>query len=116
MYKLRRKSVYHRKYHINNLLSSKHRIQIWSKERDKIKVMFKKIEGFLLNDKRKRSIKFNFIFRKLLELLQSPYYKYFDRPKSLKTLKQYDTIWRDICEKCGLTYIESNKSGLPFIF
>ena len=116
MYKFRRKSVYHRKYHINNDIENvlndscrKYKIQISSKDRAKINSMFKKIEGVLLNDKRKRSIKFNFIFRKLFESFQSPYHKYFKLPKSNKTLIQYNTIWKNICEKCGLIYIKSEK-------
>ena len=106
MYKFRRKSVYQRKYHINNVLNNiccKHRIQISTKERKGINMMFKKIEGVLLNG-RKRSIKMHFIIRKILEISPSDSCKFFKLPKSPKTLRQYNRIWKHICEKYGLIY------------
>ena len=110
MYKFRKKSVYHQKYHIMNVLDdicARFKIHISHKDRAEIIKMFKKIKGVMLADKRKRSIKFNFIIRKLLELSQSPHYKYFNIPRSLKTLNQYNKIWKDICENVDLKYIES---------
>ena len=77
LYKFKRKSVYQRKYHIKNVLDDicfKHRIQISYNDIAKINMMVKKIEGVLLTDKRRRSIKFSFIFHKLFKIIQSPCY------------------------------------------
>ena len=110
MYKFRKKSVYHQKYHIINVLDDcceRFKIHITHEDRDEIIKMFKKIEGLKLANQRKRSIKFSFIIRKLFELSQSPHLKHFSFPKSVKTLNLYNKIWKDICEKADLKYIES---------
>lgn len=67
---------------------------------------FNKIESILLNKKRKRSIKFNFIIRKLFELHKNTCYKHFNLPKSYITLKRYNTIWKEICRYLSIKYIE----------
>ena len=61
MYKIRRKSVYHRKYHIENVLNSicyMNRVQLTHNERNWIYKVFAEIDSILhkINDGRKRMI------------------------------------------------------------
>lgn len=63
MYKIRPKSVYHRKYHLYNkidFLSSKNGVQISFKDRDKIIRVFEEIDKMLpkINGNRKKDGKY----------------------------------------------------------
>ena len=63
MYKIRRKSVYHRKYYLLNkidFLSSKNGVQIAFKDRDKIIRVFEEIDKMLpkINGNRKKDGKY----------------------------------------------------------
>ena len=69
-HKMRRKSVYNRKYHINNVftnISSKYRITFSVEQKNKILRIFAEIDKILpqINETRKRIISVNFILRKI---------------------------------------------------
>ena len=79
-HKMKRKSVYHRKYHINNVLidfSFKHNITFSVKQKNKIDRVFVEIGKILhrVNDERKRMISINFILRKVLKMMGLPFNK-----------------------------------------
>ena len=80
MNKIRRKSVYHRKYHIDNDIISlccKSGLQISYEDRDKILNIFKEVGSVihLVNKDRKRMINMNFIIRQIFLMLGLPYDK-----------------------------------------
>ena len=71
LHRIRRKSVYHRKYHIENVLNSmcfENGVKLSYKQRDKICKIFNEIGTAipLLNLKRKRMIGTKFIIKQLL--------------------------------------------------
>ena len=76
-YKIKRKSIYQRKYHIHNLLHKiceKHFIDLHNK--NKIMRIFKEIQEKLqdqLNKNRKRMISIQFILKKLFTILGLPH-------------------------------------------
>ena len=77
-YRMRRKSVYHRKYHINNTIldiKQKYNIEISCHQKCKIDRVFVEI-GRIINEvniKRKRMISINFIIRKVLSMMNLPF-------------------------------------------
>ena len=76
--KLKRKSVYHREYHINNaLLNIKeiYNIEISFSSKNKIDTVFVEISKILneVNGTRKRMISINFIIRKVLSMMDLPF-------------------------------------------
>ena len=78
--RIRRKSVYHRKYHINNVLtdlSSKYRITFSVEQKNKIMRIFSVIGKIFpqINGERKRMISINFILRKVLKMMGLPFNK-----------------------------------------
>ena len=77
-HKIKRKSVYHREYHINNALiniQQKYNIEISFSSKNKIERVFREIGNILneVNGKRKRMISINFILRKVLSMMEIPY-------------------------------------------
>ena len=99
-HKMKRKSVYHRKYHINNILtdlSVKYRFILSVEQKNKILRIFLEIDKILpqINGKRKRIISVNFILRKIFKLLSI---KFNNLPitKSKKTLASYEKYWKQI--------------------
>ena len=77
-YKIRKKSVYIRKYHIDNLLNSitsENFIQLTFNQKDKIYKVFVEIDSVLhkVNDGRKRMISIKFIIKQLFKMLNLPY-------------------------------------------
>ena len=99
MYKIRRKSVYHRKYHIENVLNSicyRNRMQLTHDQRNRIYEIFAKIDSVLheINDGRKRIISIKFILKQLLKMLGLPY-KYINVTKSKKTVRYYEQYWEN---------------------
>ena len=104
MYKIRRKSVYHRKYHIENVIN-KANIKISRDDRDKIYKVFDEIEKMvpLIDSNRKRMISINFIIRKLFSVYM-PHIPYVSIriTKSDKTLKYYEDYWKSIVEMIGV--------------
>ena len=100
MYRIRRKSVYHRKYHIENVLNSilcENYIQLTYNQREKIYEIFAKIDSVLheINDGRKRIISIKFILKQLLKMLGLPY-KDVDVTKSKKTVRYYKQYWAKV--------------------
>ena len=104
-HKLRRKSYYHREYHINNTIldiKQKYNIEISYHQKYKIDRVFIEI-GRIINEvniKRKRMISINFILRKVLSMLKIPFE---DIPisKSKKTLAFYNKYWANIMSLIG---------------
>ena len=73
-HKMKRKSVYHRKYHISNILtdfSAQNKIVISVEQKNKILRIFAEINKIIpnINEIRKRIISLNFILRKIFKLL-----------------------------------------------
>ena len=100
MYKIRRKSVYHRKYHIENVInsiSSKNNIQLTHYQRDKIYKVFVEIDSVLseVNDRRKRMISIKYVIKKLFKMLRLPY-KDINVTKSKRTLTYYKQYWKKV--------------------
>ena len=104
-YKIRRKSVYHRKYHIQNViidLRQKFDIEMSYIEQQKIERIFNEISK--VNDsvyeKRKRMISVNYILRELFLLMNKPF-DMIPITKSKKTLKIYHEFWNKILSLKG---------------
>ena len=100
MYKIRRKSVYHRKYHIENVInsiSSKNYIQLTHYQRDKIYKIFVEIDSVLseVNDGRKRMISIKYVIKQLFKMLRLPY-KDINVTKSKRTLTYYKQYWKKV--------------------
>ena len=79
-HRMKRKSVYHRKYHINNILidiSTKHNITFSVEQKNKIMRIFSEIGKILpqINGKRKRMISLNFILRQVSRMMGLPFNK-----------------------------------------
>ena len=99
-YRMKRKSVYYRKYHINNVLtdlSLKYRITFSVVQKNKIIELFSVIGKILsqINGERKRMISVNFILAKILKMMKLPY-SYVKVTKSKKTLAFYNKYWANI--------------------
>ena len=104
-HKMKRKSVYHRKYHISNILtdlSVQNKIVISVEQKNKILRIFAEINKIIpnINEIRKRIISLNFILRKIFKLLSI---KFDNLPitKSKKTLASYEKYWNHINRLIG---------------
>ena len=100
MYKIRRKSVYNRNYHIDNVLdniSCENNTQLTHKQRDRIHKVFIEIDGVLhmVNDGRKRMISVKYVIKQLFKMLGLPY-KDINVTKSKRTLKYYKQYWKKV--------------------
>ena len=100
-----RKSVYHREYHINNILldiEEKYNIKISNCQKHKIDAIFVEIGKILneVNGTRKRMISINFIMRMILKMMGIPY-KNIPISKSKKTLAFYDQYFTSIMSLIG---------------
>ena len=100
MYKIRRKSVYHRKYHIENVLNSicyRNRVQLTHNQRNRIYKVFAEIDSILhkINDGRKRMIGIKYIMKQLFKMLGLPY-KDIQVTKSEETLTYYKQYWAKV--------------------
>ena len=99
-YRMKRKSVYHRKYHINNVLtdlSSKYRITFSVEQKNKIMRIFSVIGKILpqINGERKRMISVNFILAKILKMMKLPH-SYVKVTKSKRAKATYQYYWDQI--------------------
>ena len=99
-HRIRRKSVYHRKYHINDILmriSMNHKIEISVENRTKIMRIFSEIGKILpqMNGERKRMISLNFILRQVSRMMGLPFNK-IPISGSKKTLASYQQYWTQI--------------------
>ena len=100
MYKIRRKSVYHWKYHIENVLNSicyRNRVQLTHNQRNRIYKVFAEIDSILhkINDGRKRMIGIKYIMKQLFKMLGLPY-KDIQVTKSEETLTYYKQYWAKV--------------------
>ena len=105
LHKLKRKSVYHREYHLNNAImdvKQKYNIEISYHQKYKIDVIFVEIGKILneVNGNRKRMISVNFIMRKIFKMMGIPY-KNIPISKSKKTLAFYNNYWNKIMDLIG---------------
>ena len=102
MYKIHKKSIYKRKYHIENTLNSicyENKITLTYKQRDKIYKTFE-IIGYVIpsvNKLRRRIISTKYILRHLFKLLDLPF-ECIKITKSRKTLEFYNRYWAKILE------------------
>ena len=100
LYRIRRKSVYHRKYHLNNILmdiSTKHKITFSVEQKNKIMRIFSEIDKILpqINGERKRMISLNFILIQVLRMMSLPFNK-IPISKSKNTFASYQQYWTQI--------------------
>ena len=105
IYRIHRKSVYHRKYHIENALNSicyDQRVELTHDQRDRIYKVFVEIGNILhkVNGARKRMISVNFIMRRIFEMMKIPYNQ-IPISKSRKTLAYYEKYWTKIMSLIG---------------
>ena len=104
LFRIQRKSIYIRKYHIENSLNNlllNYGVELTYNQRDRIYKIFEQI-GYILsqiNGNRKRIININFIIKKILEMMNSTY----EIPvtKSIKTLDFYNKYWAQIMAIIG---------------
>ena len=99
-HKMRRKSVYHRKYHINNILmdiSTKHNITFSVEQKNKIMRIFFEIGKIFpqMNGERKRMISLNFILRQVSRMMGLPFNE-IPISETKKTLASYQQYWTQI--------------------
>lgn len=104
-YKIRKKSIYHRKYHLLNKVDSrskKNKIDISYDNKDKILRVFKEIDKILIhiNGDRKRMICINFILKKLFKMLNLSN-KDIYKSQSKKTNRYYYEYWNNILSLIG---------------
>ena len=102
MYKIHKKSIYKRKYHIENTLNSicyDNKITLTYKQRDKIYKTFEIIGSVIpsVNKLRRRIISTKYILRHLFKLLDLPF-ECIKITKSRKTLEFYNRYWAKILE------------------
>ena len=97
-FKLRRKSVYHRKYHIENVIFNMN-IKMSRNNLERICKIFDQIDKIvpLIDEKRKRLISINFLLKRIIKTyLPGVSYKNIKITKSDKTLKYYNNYWNKI--------------------
>ena len=99
-HKFHRKSIYHRKYHIENVLNDicyGNNVVLSHNERDRIFKAFTEIGTVIpsVNGKRKRMISTKFIIKELFILLGIPS-EFIKVTKSKRTLKFYNRYWAEI--------------------
>ena len=94
MYRIRRKSIYNRKYHIENVLNRISEIQLTYHQREQIYKVFVEIDSVLseVNDGRKRMISVKYVIKQLFKMLGLPY-KDINVTKSKRTLTYYEQYW-----------------------
>ena len=102
MYRIRRKSIYQRKYHIESVLNNicfKNRIDLTYDQRGRIYKVFAEISDIIhtVNNRRKRLISMKYILRQLFKLLDLPF-ECIKITKSRKTLEFYNRYWAKILE------------------
>ena len=105
MHRIYRKSVYHRKYHIENTLNDlciRNNIVLTHNQRDQIYKVFDEIGEILhlVNGTRKRMISVNFIMRRIFKMMGIPYKK-IPISKSKKTISFYNKYWTCIISHIG---------------
>ena len=104
VYKIRRKSVYIRKYHIETIMNDllvNQRVELTHNQRDRIYKVFEEIGHILhqINGNRKRMISIKYIMKKILEMMSLLYN--IPITKSKRTLAFYDKYWTKIMALIG---------------
>ena len=104
IYRIHRKSIYMRKYHIENTLNSlllNHGVELTYNQRDRIYKIFEDIGSIIsqINNNRKRMISIKFIIKKILEIMDLSYNIPVTRSK--KTLEYYNKHWHLILALIG---------------
>ena len=101
MYKIRKKSVYCRKYYIENVMNSIS-FELTHEQINQIHKVFVEIDSVLheVNNSRKRMISVKFIMKQLFKMLGLPY-KDINVTKSKKTLKYYKQYWEKVQSLVG---------------
>ena len=105
IHRIRKKSVYHRKYHIDDVLYSifsENNIQLTYHQRVRIYKVFVEIGSVLneVNDGRKRVISIKYVIKQLLKMLRLPY-KDINVTKSKRTLTYYKQYWKNVQSLIG---------------
>ena len=105
MHKIRRKSIYHRKYHIDDVLNNisyENNIQLTCHQREQIYKVFVEIDSVInkVNDGRKRMISIKYVIKELFKMLGLPY-KDINVTKSKRTLKYYKKYWNKVQSLIG---------------
>ena len=105
IHKIRKKSVYHQKYHIDNVLDSiliENNIQLTHHQRELIYKVFVEIDSVLseVNGERKRMISIKYVIKQLFEMLRLPY-KDINVTKSKRTLTYYKQYWKTVQSLIG---------------
>ena len=105
MHRIRRKSVNHRKYHIQNVLDSisfKNNIHLTHKQREQIHKLFVEMDSVLheVDDGRKRMMSIKYIIKQLFKMLGLPY-KGINVTKSKRTFKYYKQYWEKVQSLIG---------------
>jgi len=100
MHRFIKKSVYHRKYHITNMLlkiEEKYDIKVSNCQKHKIDIIYIEIGNvlFQVNGTRKRMISVNFIMRKIFNMMGIQF-ENIPISKSKRTLTRYENYWNDI--------------------
>ena len=104
VYRIRRKSIYIRRYHIENIMNYllvKHRIELTWNQRDKIYRVFEEI-GYILpqiNNNRKRMISTKYIIKRILEMMDLSCN--IPVTQSKRTLAFYNRYWSQIMTLIG---------------
>lgn len=96
--KIRKKSVYQRKYHIYNKIHNLKNNQITYNEKVKVISIFNEIDKILpeINQNRKRMINIDFILKNIFEMLKINLSKEIEISKCEKTIKKYSDYWNKI--------------------
>jgi len=105
IHRFKRKSVYHREYHINNTImdiEQTYNIKISYNQKYKIKRVFAEIGKIRnqVNGNRKRMISIKYIMRRIFKMMGISY-KNIPNSKSKKTLAFYDQYWASIMSLIG---------------
>ena len=104
-YRMRRKSIYNQKYHIEDILNPityTNRIEIDCKYRQKVHNIFNQIDKVLpqVNGNRKHMVNTNFILMQLFKMLNLPHDN-ISVTKSKRTLAFYERYWGYIMSLVG---------------
>ena len=105
MHRIQQKSVYRRKYHIENVLdsiSNENNIQLTYHQREQIHKVFVEIDSVLneVNDGRKRMISIKYVIKQLFKMLGLRY-KDINVTKSKMTLTCYKQYWEKVQSLIG---------------
>ena len=104
MRRFRRKSIYHRKYHVINridFLGGKSKVQCSYENKDRIIRILKEIDNVLsqVNNGRKRMVSIDFILKKLFDLMGISVEV--SLSKSQKTIARHNRYWKSIYDLIG---------------